>query len=173
MPSGQGTDAPFKNIDTNILYGYPINGYYSCSFARQHLLMYCPVFAEKATNYGNVVRNKNCICGNNKIMENVDKWQTSSAFSDSDCCLNGWHLLWKAHCRSTFTDFQHSVCPTLSPMCAPQANPVLRGQRQCTRAVHLLATLKDSSVAWEKYTGQYMFDIFLFTVDHDTFQLKS
>lgn len=56
--------------------------------ARQHPLVHSPVFMEKATNYQNAVRNKNCICGNNKTMENVDKHQTSSAFSDLDCVLN-------------------------------------------------------------------------------------
>lgn len=122
--------------------------------ARQHPLMYCPVFVEKATNYPNAVRNKNGVCGNNKIMENADKRRTSSVFSDSDCCLNGRHLLGKAHWRSTFTDFQHRASPTLNPMGAPQANPVLRRQRPCTRKVHLLATLRDSFAAWKKHTGQ-------------------
>jgi hypothetical protein len=48
--------------------------------ARLHPLVHCPVFKEKVTNYPNAVRNKNCVCDNNKTMENMDKHQTSSAF---------------------------------------------------------------------------------------------
>lgn len=41
--------------------------------AGQHPLVQGPVFIEKLTNYQNAVRNKNCTCGNDRTMENVDK----------------------------------------------------------------------------------------------------
>lgn len=55
------------------------------SIARQYPLMHCPVFIETATNYHNAVRNKNCICGHTKTIDNEDKHQNPSAFPDLDC----------------------------------------------------------------------------------------
>ena len=49
-------------------------------------------------------------------MENVSKHQTSSACSDLDGSLNDWCLLWKAHCKSTFADFEWKVNPTMTPV---------------------------------------------------------
>lgn len=79
---------------------------------KQHPLMHCPIFLEKATSYQNAVRNKNCICGNNKTMENLDKHQTSSAFSDLDCFFNDGHVQWKAQCIRTFNVMPNAVMLT-------------------------------------------------------------
>ena len=120
MLSGQGPEVLFSNIDTRTLYGHLINGYCSYFYCKTISFNALPCFIKKATNCQNAVRNKNCICGKNKPMENVDKHQTSSAFSDLDGFLNDWHLLWKACCRSTFIDIQPNTNPHPDPfVCSP------------------------------------------------------
>lgn len=62
MPSGQGTNGPFSNIDSSTLYGHLINGnffYFYCKTAAFNAL---PCFLiEKVTDYQSAFRNKNCM----------------------------------------------------------------------------------------------------------------